>query len=552
MKFTKILLAVLAASTATGCVNQRATNDIRTESAETSNLLSTAKAPLPAAQKNIINTHGDVFVGSKSVINEHGDPLPQRVEKANGVTISNGNRGIGLKEVATIIATEVKIPVVVAANIPAATPSPTSSATPSAQPQQAAATELAAGPIPNGFPLDQALQQIQSSQAPSVISATQAPSTSQMVLNFHGRLSDLLDLVSTNFNVSWKYERGQVVIESTITRSFDVPALPMVTSLGFTLGDQGENKGGANAKTDVTVNVFEELTTALGKLVGDSYSINRSTGVVTVTGSPAIVDRARAYIDNLNDRLKDQVALSVKVYSVTLKDSDDFSLDVGGVFASAKNSVKLGGSGTAAAITGGGSLGWALIDGASQYNGSNAAVKALSERGNVSVVTTASLTTVNGQPVPLQVGQDRDYVKQITVEKSTGTTSDPTESTTFQTDTVSTGFALQLMPRIQRNGDVLLQYGVNIKELVGKDDGFDERTIGGNTVQLKRLNQRNFIQNASIPYGQTLVLAGFEQVRSSATNSGTGHPLFPLLGGSSSASKEREVLVIMITPTVLK
>ncbi|MDW9479060.1 pilus assembly protein [Sinorhizobium meliloti] len=543
MKFTKTLLAVLAATTASGCVNHRAAGDIQSIGSESSNLLNEAKAPLPSAQKNIINTHGDVFVGTKSVLNERGDPLPQRVEKANGVTIKNGAAPIGLKEVASVIATETKIPVVVAANVPVATPSP------AAQPQQPTAPEFAAGPIPQGFPLDQALQELSAASTPATISASSGPVAGEMVLNFHGRLSDLLDLVASNFNVSWKYERGKIVIDSTITRSFDVPALPMITSLGFSLGEMGENAGGANAKTDVTVNVYEELTTALGKLVGDNFSINRSTGVVTVTGSPAVVERARSYIDNLNIRLKDQVALSVKVYSVTVRDNEDFALNLAGVFKGASDSVTIGGSGTAAAIAGGGSLGWALIDGSSQYAGSNAAVKALSERGDVSVVTTASLTTVNGQPVPLQVGQDRDYVKEITVERDTEA---GTESTTFETDSVSTGFALQLMPRIQRNGDVLLQYGVNIKELVGTNDGFDEREIGDNTVQLKRLNQRNFIQNANIPYGQTLVLAGFEQVRSSTNNSGTGHPLFSLLGGSASASKEREVIVIMITPTVLK
>ncbi|MCV9965047.1 hypothetical protein OIU34_24425 [Pararhizobium sp. BT-229] len=544
MKFTKTLLAVLAATTASGCVNQRAANDIRSNSSESSNLLSEAKAPLPPAQKNVINNHGDVFVGTKSVVNEHGEPLPQRVEKANGVTIKNGASSISLKEVATIITTETKIPVVVAANVPVA------SSAPQQQDQQAPTQDFASGPIPQGFPLDQALEELSQNSAPSTISASSGSSSNgSMVLNFHGRLSDLLDLVAANFNVSWKYERGKIVIDSTITRSFDVPALPMVTSLGFALGEMGETAAGAHAKTDVTVNVYEELTAALGKLAGDSFSINRSTGVVTVTGSPAVVDRARDYIDNLNARLKDQVALSVKVYSVTVKDNEDFALNLEGVFRGAKDSITLGGAGTAGALAGGGSLGWALIDGTSQYNGSNAAVKALSERGDVSVVTTASLTTVNGQPVPLQVGQDRDYVKQITVETDTEA---GTENTTFETDSVSTGFALQLMPRIQRNGDVLLQYGVNIKELVGTNDGFDERTIGDNTVQLKRLNQRNFIQNANIPYGQTLVLAGFEQVRSSTNNSGTGHPLFSLLGGSASASKEREVIVIMITPTVLK
>ena len=544
MNITKILLAVLAATTASGCVNQRAANDIRTTGSESSNLLNEAKTPLPAAQKNVINTHGDVFVGTKSVVNEHGEPLPQRVEKANGVTIKNGSASISLKEVATIITTETKIPVVVAANLPAGFSAP------AAQPQQQAPSpEFAAGPVPQGFPIEQALQEISSASAPATISASSAPASGEMVLNFHGRLSDLLDLVAANFNVSWKYERGKIIIDSTVTRSFDVPALPMVTSLGFALGEMGEETAGAHAKTDVTINVYEELTASLGKLVGDNFSINRSTGVVNVTGSPAIVDRARTYIENLNARLKDQVALSVKVYSVTVKDNEDFALDLAGVFKGAKDSVNLGSAGATAALAGGGSLGWALIDGNSQYNGSKAAVKALSERGDVSVVTTASLTTVNGQPVPLQVGQDRDYVKQITVEKDTEA---GTENTTFETDSISTGFALQLMPRIQRNGDVLLQYGVNIKELVGGNDGFDERKIGDNTVQLKRLNQRNFIQNANIPYGQTLVLAGFEQVRSSTNNSGTGHPLFSRLGGSASASMEREVIVIMITPTVLK
>lgn len=541
MKTTKILLTVLAASTAAGCVNQRASSDIRSTSSETSNLLSEAMSPLPAAQRNAINTHNDVFVGTKSIVNEHGDPLPQRVEKTNGVTIKNGASPVSLKDVARMITTNTSIPVVVAANVETFSSSMSSSSRP-----QPSGPEFAAGPVPNGFPLDQALQEISNSQPTAMITASPAVSSGEMVLNFSGRLSDLLDLVAANFNVSWKYERGKIVLDSTITRNFDVPALPMVTSLGFTLGEMRENVGGATAKTDVTVNIYEELTNSLSKLVGDNFSINRSTGVVTVTGSPAVVDRARGYIENLNARLKDQVALSVKVYSVTVKDNEDFALDIGGVFNNGKNTINLAGSGTAAALAGGGALGWALIDANSQYQG---AVKALSQRGDVSVVTTASLTTVNGQPVPLQVGQDRDYIKQITVQKDADTGA---ESTTFETAEVSEGFALQLVPRIQRNGDVLLQYGVNIKELVGANDGFEERKVGDNVVQLKRLNQRNFIQNANIPYGQTLVLAGFEQVRSSTKNSGTGHPLFPLLGGSASASKQREVIVIMITPTVLK
>ena len=548
MKYTKLLLAVLSASAVSGCVQQRAAFDIEDNISKTNSIMKQAAAPLQSANRNAINSHSNQFVGTRSVLNEHGDPLPQRVERRNGITISNGSQSIGLKEVASIITSSTKIPVIIAADVVI---SESSAASPAAV-ASAPAPLLASGPVPEGFDLAALTQQLDaSSSTPSVISASSSlPPSGEMVLNYSGKMSGLLDMVAANFNVNWKYERGQIVFETSITRNFDVPALPMSTSLAFSVGSQATGSSGQSASTAVTVDVFGEMTDALTKLVGsDAFSINRSTGIVTVTGSPASVNRARTYITNLNTRLADQVALSVKVYSVRVSDDEDFSLNLGGVFNDGANSLNLLTSGTAGAVTGGGSLGWALIDQGSQFSNSNAAVGALSERGDVSVVTTASLTTMNGQPVPLQVGQDRDYVKEITV---TAATTNSAASTSFETAEVSTGFALQLMPRIQRNGDVLLQYGVNITELVGANDGFDERTIGTSTIQLKRLNQRNFIQNASIPHGKTLVVAGFEQVRNSTQNSGVGNPLFKLFGGGSSASKEREVIVIMITPTVLK
>ena len=549
MKYSKILLAFLSSTTLAGCVQQRAIHDIDSNVSKVNSVIKQAENPLPSANMSAINSHNGQFVGTKSVLNENGDPLPQRVERRDGITIANGNNPINLKEVASIITSHTKIPVVIAADVDI----PESSTAEAASSASTSTPALASGPVPEGFDLAVLEAQLAQSSS-SVITATSdvAPEGS-MVLNFSGKMSDLLDLVSANFDINWKYERGKIVFETTITRNFDVPALPMATSLSFAVGAQGEGVTGQSATTSVTVDVFTEMTEALSKLVGDdAFSVNRSNGVVTVTGSPASVSRARTYIGNLNKRLADQVALSVKVYSVRVSDTEDFSLDLGSVFSNSSNAITLAGSGTAGAITGGGSLGWALIGQNGNYGNfsdSNVTVKALSQRGDVSVVTTASLTTINGQPVPLQVSQDRDYVKEIIVETDPDTNN---QTTSFTTDEVSTGFALQLMPRIQRNGDVLLQYGVNIKELVGASDGFDERQIGDNTVQLKRLNQRNFIQNANIPHGNTLVVAGFEQVRNSSQKSGLGNPLSMLLGGGSSASKEREVIVIAITPTVLK
>jgi type II secretory pathway component GspD/PulD (secretin) len=116
---------------------------------------------------------------------------------------------------------------------------------------------------------------------------------------------------------------------------------------------------------------------------------------------------------------------------------------------------------------------------------------------------------------------------------------------------VTAGFNLHLVPRVDRSGDLLLQYGINISELTGSQDGFDTFETGGQTVQLRRMNQRNFIQQARIPNGNTLVLAGFEQVRSSANKSGLGPSQIPFLGGKSTVAMQREIVVIAITPTIL-
>ncbi|MNU65189.1 Outer membrane lipoprotein BfpB precursor [compost metagenome] len=577
LKF-KFLMGLLASSVAvTGCtVSQKATNNVDAAANHARQGVTTAAAPLPAADKSPIKVHNGVFIGTKAVRNENGDPLPSKFERPNGVQIVRVNP-IGLREIGAILTEQTKIPMVLAAAAPSGSGgSPSGSGSPDMSSNEAAAPatpSLAAGPIPANFPLDQALAEIRngSSAAPqtaggnTITASVQSISATSIPLNYTGTLSGLLDIVSSNFNVAWRYEGGKIVLDQVVTRSFDVPALSVAASLSFDLGTQSSSggtgggssaTGNSSASTKSEIDVFKELDAGLKEMIGDgTYSINKVTGVITVTATPATAARVAKFIESANERLSDQVAMSVKVYSVTLTDSEAFNLDIAGIFKkSGKYGINIGNAAATAGVVPavgaaeGAGVGWALLNPSSEWYGTNALVDALSTAGKVSEVRNLNQVTLNGIPVPIQVGELRDYVSKV--EK---TTTDTGESFTVETDNVSTGFSMQLAPRIQRDGDVILQYGLNISELVGTDDGFDSYTTpDGQKLQLRRMKQRNFIQQARIPNGSTLVLAGFDQVKSKDNRRGAGNANFPLFGGGRDSSVEHEIIVIAITPTVLK
>ncbi len=101
---------------------------------------------------------------------------------------------------------------------------------------------------------------------------------------------------------------------------------------------------------------------------------------------------------------------------------------------------------------------------------------------------------------------------------------------------------------------MLLQYSINLSELAGSVNGFDTFTSpdGRASVQLPNVNSRNFVQQAQVPSGATLVLTGFEQASNSADRTGSfTDPTFMGLGGRQVARRGRTAIVILMTPTVV-
>ena len=104
-----------------------------------------------------------------------------------------------------------------------------------------------------------------------------------------------------------------------------------------------------------------------------------STGVINVSADPNTIQRVASYIQHLNQRLQYQVAISVEVYSVALRESDSYEIDVLGIFEKAGNFGigigQLASDNDSLTVTNGTSgIGWALLDYDSEFSGSSGLV----------------------------------------------------------------------------------------------------------------------------------------------------------------------------------
>src|SRR3546814_8539901 len=100
------------------------------------------------------------------------------------------------------------------------------------------------------------------------------------------------------------------------------------------------------------------------------------------------------------------------------------------------------------------SLGWSILKPNSNWQGTNGVVRALSEKGDVSVVTTASVTTLNGVPVPLQVASTRSFLERVSVTRDENSV-----RTELSPGSVRTDLNIHLVQRIFNDGRLMLQYG---------------------------------------------------------------------------------------------
>ncbi|ECL4817388.1 PilN family type IVB pilus formation outer membrane protein [Salmonella enterica] len=386
-------------------------------------------------------------------------------------------------------------------------------------------------------------------------------------LRWQGPLGGLLDNITARTGLSWRTEHGAVVFYLTETRTFQFAFLntrvnsnasvssgstsSMGTSGGSGGGDNSVSGDSSSSQKTTTLqdrDAYEDIRKTMETILTPEkgrYWLSESTGVLTVTDTPQVLETISHYVDEQNREMNRQVQLSVKVLSVSNTRNEQFGIDWGLVYKSLQQvgaTLNNAGGDIAGATSAGVSILDTATGSAARFSGSSLLIKALSEQGDISVVTSQDSTVTNLTPVPIQMADQTVYV----AGSATTTTTDVGATTTLTPGMITTGFNMTLLPLIRQACDVQLQVNFSlsdpptIRSFTSKD--------GNSYIEMPYTKLRSLSQKVNLRAGQSLVLTGFSQDNTSVRKSGTFTPGNFFFGGGRKGEHGRSTLVIIITP----
>ncbi len=336
---------------------------------------------------------------------------------------------------------------------------------------------------------------------------------------------------------------------------------------------QSGNAESSRIQTRSQADFWSGLRTTLQSIIGGgegrSVVVDRHAGLVVVRAMPGELRDVEAYLQRAQSNMQRQVILEAKIIEVRLNDSFQSGIDWAALSRSGGDELLLGQAGivdgnaslydadgnlSRAAMLTGQAAGFGnlfAIGGATEDFG--ALIRLLSTQGEVQVLSSPRISTLNNQKAVIKVGSDEFFVTDIS-----STTSSNASSTVTSPDITLTpffsGIALDVTPQISENGEVILHIHPSVSEVVDQTKNI---TVSGQSQQLplalSTVRESDSVVRARS--GQVVVIGGLMQNRSSnddAVVPGVGDvPLFGELFKQKRDSNSRSELVILLKPLVV-
>lgn len=365
----------------------------------------------------------------------------------------------------------------------------------------------------------------------------------------------------------------------------------------------GSNSGGnsgttltalesSKISTTSTSDFWAELKFALDAIVGNgkdgrSVVISPQSGVVVIKAMPDELRSVAAYLKATQLSVDRQVILEAKILEVELNDgfqtgvnwsgfrtgssrisggsiSPGTVLQTGGSLATGVSSID-----SAARTFTGGALqaiaGQDLVSGAAnlgsmfglalQTKNFAALISFLETQGNVHVLSSPRIATLNNQKAVLKVGTDEFFVTNVSSNINTsvtGTTSTP--NVTLQP--FFSGVVLDVTPQIDDQGNIILHIHPSVSDVQTSEKVINLGTSGGTlTLPLAKSNTSETDSVVRAQDGNIIALGGLMRQGSTSDRSqlpGVGD--VPVLGNlfrNTNQTTQKRELVILLKPTII-
>jgi len=236
-------------------------------------------------------------------------------------------------------------------------------------------------------------------------------------------------------------------------------------------GSSGESNvqqiSSSKVSTKSETDFWKELTTGLNLIIKDEEKANivvsPHAGLVVVRSLPQTQDLIKRYLANTQKSLNRQVIIEAKIIEVRLNEGFQSGVDWSKIGNNNGDVYTVGQQGqvfvqptTDTPFNGIFSL---LYEG----NSFTAAIDLLRSQGDVQVLSSPRVSTVNNQKAIIKVGSDEFFVTDISTTTVTGTSTATTPDVTLTP--FFSGISLDVTPQVNYQGDIVLHIHPIVSEV---------------------------------------------------------------------------------------
>ncbi|MBN1827233.1 MAG: hypothetical protein JW958_13325 [Candidatus Eisenbacteria bacterium] len=226
-----------------------------------------------------------------------------------------------------------------------------------------------------------------------------------------------------------------------------------------------------DAETGVVINTAPGLPLGAGRYEGragaERLVVNPLSGIVMVTAPFAKLNRVADFLERIEGSAHRQVLIEARIFEVSLSEEFHQGIDWSRIPGTGNNVQSVFGNDDGAAAQRLSPQN-AVFEIAWSEGDFDIVLDALASQGDVKVVSSPRLASMNNQKAIIKVAREESFFSQR-IDYETNSDGTTTPIFTVEPERVTIGLVLDVTPQISADGEIMMNIHPSLTELVGED-----------------------------------------------------------------------------------